>query len=43
MDAQLAIRRASLQMEYMAADMAMTRLKSQSSSLSAVGGEYRIF
>lgn len=43
MNVGMAIRRAALQQEYMAADLAMTRLKSQSSSLSAIGGEYRIF
>jgi flagellar hook-associated protein 2 len=43
LEERLALRRASLQREYMAADLAMTRLKSQSSSLSAVGGGYRLF
>ena len=41
--AQLEIRRQSLQREYIAADMAMTRLKAQSSSLQTVGGQYRLF
>jgi flagellar hook-associated protein 2 len=41
--AQLELRRAALQREYMAADLAMTRLKSQSASLSSVGGGYRLF
>lgn len=43
LQAQLDIRRASLQKEYIAADLAMTQLKSQSSSLSAIGGGYRLF
>jgi flagellar hook-associated protein 2 len=41
--AQLEIRRMALQREYIAADLAMTRLKSQSASLSSVGGGYRLF
>lgn len=41
--AQLEVRRASLQREYIAADLAMTRLKSQSASLSSIGGGYRLF
>jgi flagellar hook-associated protein 2 len=41
--AQLELRRLSLQREYVAADLAMTRLKSQSSSLQAVGAGYRLF
>jgi flagellar hook-associated protein 2 len=43
LEASLALRRAALQREYMAADLAMTRLKSQSASLSSVGGAYRLF
>jgi len=43
MESQLAIRKASLQREYMAADMAMTRMKSQSASLSSVSSGYRLF
>ena len=43
MESQLALRKAALQREYMAADMAMTRLKSQSASLSSVGGGYKLF
>jgi flagellar hook-associated protein 2 len=43
MESQLAIRKAALQREYVAADMAMTRLKAQSASLSSVGGGYRLF
>jgi flagellar hook-associated protein 2 len=41
--AQLEVRRASLQREYIAADLAMTRLKGQSASLSSMGGGYRLF
>ena len=41
--AQLEIRRMALQREYIAADLAMTRLKSQSASLSSVGGGFRLF
>jgi flagellar hook-associated protein 2 len=41
--AQLEIRRRALQQEYIAADLAMTRLKSQSSALSSIGGQYRLF
>ena len=41
--AQLEVRRAALQREYIAADLAMTRLKSQSASLSSVGGGFRLF
>jgi hypothetical protein len=43
MEAQLALRKAALQREYIAADLAMTRLKSQSASLSSVGGGYKLF
>jgi flagellar hook-associated protein 2 len=43
MEAQLAVRRAALQQEYIAADMAMTQMKAQSSSLSAIGSQYRLF
>ena len=43
LSAQLELRRAALQKEYIAADLAMTRLKSQSSSLSSMGGQYRLF
>jgi flagellar hook-associated protein 2 len=43
MESQLALRRAALQRQYMEADLAMTRLKAQSSSLSSVGGGYRLF
>jgi flagellar hook-associated protein 2 len=41
--AQLEVRRMALQREYIAADLAMTRLKSQSASLSSVGSGYRLF
>src|SRR4029434_7925319 len=37
MEAQLEVRRSALQQEYIAADLAMTRLKSQSSSLQNIG------
>ena len=40
---RLAVRRRTLQQEYTAADLAMSRLKAQSSSLSSVGGQYRLF
>jgi flagellar hook-associated protein 2 len=43
MEAKLAVRRDALQKEYIAADMAMTRLKAQSSSLESLGGQYRLF
>lgn len=43
MEAQLEIRRASLQQEFIAADRAMSQLNSQSSSLSSLGSAYRLF
>lgn len=43
MEEKLELRRAALQKEYIAADMAMTRMKAQSSSLDALGGQYRLF
>ena len=43
MESQLALRKAALQREYIAADLAMTRLKSQSASLSSLGGGYKLF
>jgi len=43
MEAQLEIRRASLQQEFIAADRAMSQLNSQGSSLSQLGGQYRLF
>ena len=43
MEGQLEIRRAALQQEFIAADRAMSQLNSQSSSLSQLGGQYRLF
>ena len=43
LEAQLAIRRAALQQEFIAADRAMSQLNAQGSSLSQLGGEYRLF
>jgi flagellar hook-associated protein 2 len=43
MEAQLAIRRAALQREFIAADQAMSQLNSQGSSLGQLGGQYRLF
>lgn len=43
LDSQLAVRRIALQQQYTAADLAMTRLKSQSASLSSASGGYRLF
>jgi len=43
MEAQLEIRRAALQQEFIAADRAMSQLNSQGSSLSQLGGQYRLF
>jgi len=43
MEEKLARRRETLQKEYIAADMAMTRMKAQSSSLETLGGQYRLF
>jgi flagellar capping protein FliD len=43
LDAQLLIRRNALQREFIAADQAMQRLQSQVGSLSALGGQYRLF
>ena len=40
---QLTIRRNALQQQYIAADMAMSRMNSQGSSLSQLGGQYRLF
>ena len=40
MEAQLELRRSALQQEYIAADLAMTRLKSQSSSLQSIGSNF---
>ena len=43
MEAMLEIRRQTLQQEYIAADLAMTRLKNQSSSLQSIGSSYSSF
>jgi flagellar hook-associated protein 2 len=43
LDAQLEIRRAALQKEFIAADLTMQRLQSQVGSLSALSGQYRLF
>jgi flagellar hook-associated protein 2 len=43
MQLQLDLRRATLQQEFIAADAIMTQLKGQSSSLQALGGQYRLF
>jgi flagellar hook-associated protein 2 len=43
MQLQLDLRRQALQQEFIAADALMTQLKGQSSSLQALGGQYRLF
>ncbi|HEY0872341.1 MAG TPA: flagellar filament capping protein FliD [Vicinamibacterales bacterium] len=43
MEEQLAIRRAALQREFIAADRAMAQLNSQANSLGQLGGQYRLF
>jgi flagellar hook-associated protein 2 len=43
MQLQLDLRRAALQQEFIAADMLMTQLKGQGSSLQALNGQYRLF
>jgi flagellar hook-associated protein 2 len=43
MELQLDLRRQALQQEFTAADNLMTQLKGQSSSLQALGGQYRLF
>ena len=43
LDAQLTLRRNALQAEFIAADQAMSRLNSQVNSLTALGGQYRLF
>jgi flagellar hook-associated protein 2 len=43
LEERLAVRRAALQKEYIAADMAMSQLNSQMGSLSSLGGQYRLF
>jgi flagellar hook-associated protein 2 len=40
---RLAVRRAALQKQYMAADMTMTQLTSSASSLASLGNQYRLF
>jgi len=40
---QLAIRREALQKQFIASDMLMSQLNSQGSSLSQLGGQYRLF
>jgi flagellar hook-associated protein 2 len=40
---RLALRRTALQKEYIAADLAMTQLKNDVSSLSSLNGQYRLF
>ena len=43
LELRLEERRKTLQKEYIAADLAMTRMTNQSASLSAIGGGYRLF
>jgi flagellar hook-associated protein 2 len=43
LEQQLIIRRAALQQEFIAADRAMSQLNRQGSSLSQLGGQYRLF
>jgi flagellar hook-associated protein 2 len=43
MQLQLDLRRMALQKEFTAADLLMTQLKGQSSSLQALNGQYRLF
>jgi flagellar hook-associated protein 2 len=43
MEAMLELRRTTLQKEYIAADLAMSRINSQSGQLSALGGQFRLF
>jgi len=43
LEAQLAIRRAALQQEFIAADRAMSQLNAQGSSLNQLGGQYQLF
>jgi len=43
LETTLAVRRRALQQQYIAADLAMTRLNSQSASLSSLGSQYRLF
>ena len=43
LEAQLAIRRAALQQEFIAADRAMSQLNAQGNSLNQLGGQFRLF
>lgn len=43
LEAQLALRRAALQREFIAADRAMSQLNNQGSSLTQLTGQYRLF
>ena len=43
LESQLAVRRAALQQEFIAADRAMSQLNSQANSLGQLGGQYRLF
>jgi flagellar hook-associated protein 2 len=43
MESQLAIRRAALQQEFIAADRAMSQLNAQANSLGQLGGQYQLF
>ncbi|HLG55896.1 MAG TPA: flagellar filament capping protein FliD [Vicinamibacterales bacterium] len=43
MQLQLNLRRSALQQEFIAADLLMTQLKGQGSSLEALAGQYRLF
>jgi flagellar capping protein FliD len=43
LEERLAVRRAALQKEYIAADMVMSQLNSQMGSLSSLGAQYRLF
>lgn len=43
LESQLAVRRAALQQEFIAADRAMSQLKNQGSSLTQLSGQFRLF
>ena len=43
LEARLAVRQRALQLEYAAADAAMTQLNSQASSLGSLGSQYKLF
>jgi flagellar hook-associated protein 2 len=43
LEARLAVRQQALQLEYAAADAAMTQLNSQASALSSLGSQYNLF